>query len=210
MPVNMSKREPLTPTTRFEILKRDRFKCVACGRGPNEGVTLEVDHRVSVHKGGTNDMSNLQTLCFEHNRGKGIREMQEIDRPIPFDSHGYDYNLSRIKFRAFWGRPIVFYPEEVLFARGVLSYYGINITSWMYREDGGQYKDGTRNMVREIKRNISEGLAAANYDEDMFQMFCKGEYEKISDEFHRANPKEDIEPGYHVLSPGNVKYSEVE
>ncbi|MBI4006518.1 MAG: HNH endonuclease [Gammaproteobacteria bacterium] len=40
-----------------------------CGaNGP--GVKLEVDHIISVAEGGSDALNNLQTLCFECNRGK--------------------------------------------------------------------------------------------------------------------------------------------
>jgi len=64
------KRSPLPPALRHKILKRDRFTCQACGaRSPD--VELEVDHKVPVFRGGTDDESNLTTLCKECNRGKG-------------------------------------------------------------------------------------------------------------------------------------------
>lgn len=57
-------------SVRFTVLQRDGHKCVSCGKSPLE-VTLEVDHKEPFSKGGTNDISNLQTLCFDCNRGKG-------------------------------------------------------------------------------------------------------------------------------------------
>jgi len=49
------------------ILERDGYRCVVCGRGREEGVELVVDHIRPKDKGGTNDISNGQTLCMEHN-----------------------------------------------------------------------------------------------------------------------------------------------
>jgi len=59
---------------RFRVLKRDNFRCVACGRSPATvaGLELEVDHVFPWSKGGNTLENNLQTLCFECNRGKGI------------------------------------------------------------------------------------------------------------------------------------------
>jgi hypothetical protein len=56
--------------TRFLVFKRDQFTCVFCGRS-GLGVRLEVDHKIPLSKGGSNRIENLQTLCFECNRGKG-------------------------------------------------------------------------------------------------------------------------------------------
>jgi CO dehydrogenase/acetyl-CoA synthase alpha subunit len=57
--------------TRWLVLQRDGFKCCACGRTPKEdGVKLEVDHKISRAHGGSSDLENLWTLCFDCNRGK--------------------------------------------------------------------------------------------------------------------------------------------
>ncbi|NET07379.1 MAG: HNH endonuclease [Merismopedia sp. SIO2A8] len=60
------------PSVRVSVLHRDNYKCVFCGRTSSE-VKLEVDHILPFSKGGKNDISNLQTLCFDCNRGKGAR-----------------------------------------------------------------------------------------------------------------------------------------
>jgi len=66
---NKNNRSPLSKSLRHKILKRDRFTCQACGaRAPD--VELEVDHKIPVSKGGTDDESNLTTLCVDCNRGK--------------------------------------------------------------------------------------------------------------------------------------------
>jgi len=62
-------REEISIRKRFLVLKRDQFTCVMCGRS-GIGVKLEVDHKIPVSKGGTNNLDNLQTLCYECNRGK--------------------------------------------------------------------------------------------------------------------------------------------
>ena len=63
------------PALRKKVLLRDGHRCVDCGANPatDPFVTLEVDHRVPVSKGGTNDLTNLQTLCWACNRGKGMQ-----------------------------------------------------------------------------------------------------------------------------------------
>ena len=63
-------RRSLSKSTRFEILKRDSFKCQYCGESA-PSVLLEVDHITPVSKGGKNHLSNLITACASCNRGKG-------------------------------------------------------------------------------------------------------------------------------------------
>lgn len=57
---------------RWTILKRDRYRCAACGKSPatQPGIELEVDHILPVCRGGTNHESNLRTLCNPCNQGK--------------------------------------------------------------------------------------------------------------------------------------------
>lgn len=50
-----------------EILKRDNYKCVVCGRGRAEGVDLQIDHIKPKDKGGLATVENGQTLCGQHN-----------------------------------------------------------------------------------------------------------------------------------------------
>jgi Homing endonuclease associated repeat/HNH endonuclease len=66
-----TKREP-SLALRFFVLKRDRFRCVACGRSPATvaGLVLEIDHELAWSKGGETIEENLKTLCFDCNRGK--------------------------------------------------------------------------------------------------------------------------------------------
>ena len=60
-------RKALSIRKRFFVLKRDRYRCRMCGRS---GVELEVDHRIPIAQGGSDALDNLQTLCFDCNRGK--------------------------------------------------------------------------------------------------------------------------------------------
>lgn len=64
----------ISKKTRFEIFKRDGFKCQYCGHHP-PSVTLEVDHIIPVSKGGEDDEDNLVTSCFDCNRGKSNKEL---------------------------------------------------------------------------------------------------------------------------------------
>lgn len=72
----MAERKSLSKKTRFEVFKRDSFTCQYCGsKAPS--VVLEVDHIKPVKEGGSNDLMNLITSCFECNRGKGAKKISD-------------------------------------------------------------------------------------------------------------------------------------
>lgn len=62
---------------RFEVFKRDGFKCAYCGRVPPE-VILEIDHIDPKSKGGEDNRNNLITACFDCNRGKSDIPLSNI------------------------------------------------------------------------------------------------------------------------------------
>ena len=66
----MNKRNPMNPRKKQKVFERDNFTCRNCGE---DGTfkSLEVDHIIPVSKGGTDDLENLQTLCYECNMEKG-------------------------------------------------------------------------------------------------------------------------------------------
>lgn len=72
--VKRTTRTPRDPSLslRFLVLKRDNFRCVSCGRSPATvaGLILEVDHKLAWSNGGETIAENLQSLCFDCNRGK--------------------------------------------------------------------------------------------------------------------------------------------
>lgn len=74
-------RKPISKSLRFNVFKRDSFQCVYCGNRP-PSVLLEVDHIIPVSKGGLNQIENLVTSCFNCNRGKSNKELNEIPKSV--------------------------------------------------------------------------------------------------------------------------------
>lgn len=63
-------RSLMTDSLRYDVMKRDGFRCVLCGARAMDGVKLHVDHIRPVSKGGKTELPNLRTLCERCNLGK--------------------------------------------------------------------------------------------------------------------------------------------
>jgi diadenosine tetraphosphate (Ap4A) HIT family hydrolase/5-methylcytosine-specific restriction endonuclease McrA len=64
-------------TLRYEVLKRAVFRCELCGASA-EDRALEVDHIVPRNAGGSDDLSNLQALCYSCNAMKRDRDATDF------------------------------------------------------------------------------------------------------------------------------------
>jgi hypothetical protein len=67
----------VSKSIRFDIFARDSFTCQYCGRRPPE-VVLELDHIHPRAKGGTDEVINLITSCYDCNRGKSAKVISEV------------------------------------------------------------------------------------------------------------------------------------
>lgn len=72
----MANRKNISKKVRFEVFKRDSFKCQYCGSSAPD-VVLEIDHIKPISKGGNNQITNLITSCFSCNRGKSDRKLSD-------------------------------------------------------------------------------------------------------------------------------------
>lgn len=78
---NSRKRQGISAKTRFEVFKRDGFRCMYCGATP-PGVLLQVDHIDPVALGGTNDQDNLITACQPCNAGKSATPLSAVPQSL--------------------------------------------------------------------------------------------------------------------------------
>jgi len=60
-------------TKRYEVLKRAKYRCELCGT-PAEDKALEVDHILPRNRQGSDEISNLQALCYSCNASKRDRD----------------------------------------------------------------------------------------------------------------------------------------
>jgi len=65
--------DPVPSDIRYRVLSAAKGRCALCGATSQER-RIEVDHVIPRSKGGSNDLSNLQALCGECNRGKSNKD----------------------------------------------------------------------------------------------------------------------------------------
>lgn len=69
----------IKPKQRIRILERANGRCELCGKGPDRGIEIHVGHIISVERGHSigmsdlelNDNENIMALCSECNLGMG-------------------------------------------------------------------------------------------------------------------------------------------
>lgn len=66
-------RRLMSASLRYDILRRDNFRCQICGATAADGYKLHVDHIIPVSRGGKTEPANLRTLCERCNLGKGAK-----------------------------------------------------------------------------------------------------------------------------------------
>jgi ATP adenylyltransferase len=76
----------ISGTLKYEVLKRARFRCELCGISADEKA-LEPDHIVPRNLGGTDDLTNLQALCYSCNAMK--RDRDDTDFRAIRESYAY-------------------------------------------------------------------------------------------------------------------------
>jgi 5-methylcytosine-specific restriction endonuclease McrA len=69
----------ISGTIRYEVLRRAGTRCELCGVS-NEVKALEVDHIIPRNKGGSDDLSNLQALCYSCKTMKRDRDDNDFTK----------------------------------------------------------------------------------------------------------------------------------
>lgn len=74
-------RKQISKGVRFDVFKRDGFRCQYCGRTPPDAL-LHVDHINPVALGGGNESDNLITACSDCNLGKAATPLSVAPRTL--------------------------------------------------------------------------------------------------------------------------------
>jgi hypothetical protein len=74
--------EDFSASDKSQILERDGYKCVICGKGTKDGIDLQVDHIKPKELGGSATISNGQILCASHNFLKKISSQTETGKKM--------------------------------------------------------------------------------------------------------------------------------
>lgn len=82
------KRKSTGKRLRFEIFKRDGFRCIYCGTTPVQSV-LHIDHVIPVAHGGASVADNLVTACQDCNSGKSSISLDDrkLSKPMLTEAH---------------------------------------------------------------------------------------------------------------------------
>jgi diadenosine tetraphosphate (Ap4A) HIT family hydrolase/5-methylcytosine-specific restriction endonuclease McrA len=99
----------ISGTLRYEVLKAAKFRCELCGVSAEERA-LEVDHIMPRNKGGTDEIANLQALCYSCNAMKRDRD----DTDFRVARAAYDRKGLGCPFCEIGERPVVLQNELAL------------------------------------------------------------------------------------------------
>lgn len=66
------------PALRWQVFQRDNWRFVSCGKTPDNGIVLHVDHIIPRSKGGPDHLDNYQTLCDTCNIEKSNRDQTDL------------------------------------------------------------------------------------------------------------------------------------
>lgn len=78
----------ISGSMRYNVLKKSAGRCVACGVS-NQERAIEVDHIIPRSKGGPDELSNLQALCYKCNSQK--RDRDDLDFLLEINREAFSH-----------------------------------------------------------------------------------------------------------------------
>lgn len=172
----IKKREAISKTIRFEIFKRDKFTCQYCGKKAPD-VVLNIDHINPVAKGGTNELMNLITSCFDCNNGKRDKK---LDDSSVVEKQRKQLELlqerrEQIELMLEWKKSLSDFDNDVV--EMLVDYINSKIAPLSLNENGKQ------RIVKWLKKFSTEQiLDAIDISAKQYLQYENGEIEKTSAE----------------------------
>jgi transcriptional regulator with XRE-family HTH domain len=170
------KREVISKKIRFEIFKRDKFTCQYCGKKAPD-VVLNIDHINPVAKGGTNELMNLITSCFDCNNGKRDKK---LDDSSVVEKQRKQLELlqkkrEQIELMLEWKKSLSDFDNDVV--EMLVDYINSKIAPLSLNENGKQ------RIVKWLKKFSTEQiLDAIDISAKQYLQYENGEIEKTSAE----------------------------
>ena len=170
------KREVISKKIRFEIFKRDKFICQYCGKKAPD-VVLNIDHINPVAKGGTNELMNLITSCFDCNNGKRDKK---LDDSSVVEKQRKQLELlqerrEQIELMLEWKKSLSDFDNDVV--EMLVDYINSKIAPLSLNENGKQ------RIVKWLKKFSTEQiLDAIDISAKQYLQYENGEIEKTSAE----------------------------
>jgi hypothetical protein len=142
-------RKALSKRTRFEIFKRDGFRCAYCGATPAQA-ELAVDHVVAVANGGTNDLANLITACSTCNAGKSAVPLERKTLPPPRSAEAMADHAEQIRAYLEEQRRLTAAKQEVVEEIGIYWEENVGpISQFMFDRLPGLVESTSPELLRE-------------------------------------------------------------
>ncbi len=95
------KLEDFSPSQKKQILERDNYHCVICGKGTEHGIELHVDHIKPKELGGKAIIENGQVLCAQHNFQKKTLKQTETAKKMYIRLYELAKKYNNIKLQKF-------------------------------------------------------------------------------------------------------------
>ncbi len=104
--------EDFSQVQKEQILRRDNYRCVICGRGLENGVGIVVDHIKPRSLGGKAEIINGQTLCSIHNLRKKNYGQTETGKKMFIRLHEIAKNVKDEELLRFCENVLKVYEEH--------------------------------------------------------------------------------------------------
>ena len=174
--MSKSKRTKLSNGVRFEVFKRDSFRCQYCGRSAPD-VILECDHIIPVASGGTNDLINLVTSCRDCNRGKGKREISDKTALSLQKEQLEDLNEMRIQAEMMieWKKELMCILDKQVDA----------IDDYLFSVSGWRANDSGRRDIKKLLNRFGFAEVSTAFDIS-FDRYFEGDSKTWNYAFHKV------------------------